>query len=346
MQVPERVVVAGNDETFRFQDQQMATLFSQLPVNFWTKHHLAERPLDFPDLETPPLNPWNEEIRGVGRLKSERSGSEHAAHQNGQLVRTESTDSVSDPDSTAEGASDDNDCCRCSSVKTAEKLNRHLQLPEEESRDMPEERCSCIPSRVVLKGYLVHSCALNVDFVGYLPCPPRSLHQHHQARVPESEFDAIKETEKEVYLGQTLQGPECYVETFGINAVSTGEPWEEASSALRTSFFRLSSAAGTQLPIYMTNSPASSLGKISLIDSFILWKQIFIGGLFTDAGGWAGIVWDAAEGPSDNAPGRRHLGPPSSQGGEGSEHVQGVEAPSPAEEITGRWGEMWGPPGV
>ncbi|CAO2625191.1 Mitochondrial fission factor [Lemmus lemmus] len=51
---------------------------------------LSERPLDFLDLERPPPTPQSEEIRAVGRLKRERSMSENAVRQNGQLVRNDS----------------------------------------------------------------------------------------------------------------------------------------------------------------------------------------------------------------------------------------------------------------
>nr|XP_021490763.1 mitochondrial fission factor [Meriones unguiculatus] len=51
---------------------------------------LSERPLDFLDLERPLPTPQNEEIRAVGRLKRERSMSENAVRQNGQLVRNDS----------------------------------------------------------------------------------------------------------------------------------------------------------------------------------------------------------------------------------------------------------------
>ncbi|XP_046499285.1 mitochondrial fission factor isoform X5 [Equus quagga] len=96
MQVPERIVVAGNNEDIPFSrpadlDLIQATPFKPLalktPPRVLT---LSERPLDFLDLERPPPTPQNEEIRAVGRLKRERSMSENAVRQNGQLVRTDS----------------------------------------------------------------------------------------------------------------------------------------------------------------------------------------------------------------------------------------------------------------
>lgn len=96
MQVPERIVVAGNNEDIPYSrpadlDIIQSTSFKPLalktPPRVLT---LSERPLDFLDLERPPPTPQNEEVRAVGRLKRERSMSENAVRQNGQLVRTDS----------------------------------------------------------------------------------------------------------------------------------------------------------------------------------------------------------------------------------------------------------------
>ncbi|XP_073927986.1 mitochondrial fission factor isoform X9 [Castor canadensis] len=96
MQVPERIVVAGNNEDVSFSrpadlDLIQSTPFKPLalktPPRVLT---LSERPLDFLDLERPLPTPQNEEIRAVGRLKRERSMSENAVRQNGQLVRNDS----------------------------------------------------------------------------------------------------------------------------------------------------------------------------------------------------------------------------------------------------------------
>ncbi|XP_029415928.1 mitochondrial fission factor isoform X2 [Nannospalax galili] len=96
MQVPERIVVTGNNEDVSFSrpadlDLIQSTPFKPLalktPPRVLT---LSERPLDFLDLERPPPTPQNEEIRAVGRLKRERSMSENAVRQNGQLVRNDS----------------------------------------------------------------------------------------------------------------------------------------------------------------------------------------------------------------------------------------------------------------
>ncbi|XP_047629627.1 mitochondrial fission factor isoform X6 [Phacochoerus africanus] len=162
MQVPERIVVAGNNEDIPFSrpadlDLIQSTPFKPLalktPPRVLT---LSERPLDFLDLERPPPTPQNEEIRSVGRLKRERSMSENAVRQNGQLVRTDSIPvlrggsaaatsnphhdnvryGISNIDTTVEGTSDDMTVVDAASLRRQIiKLNRRLQLLEEENKE-------------------------------------------------------------------------------------------------------------------------------------------------------------------------------------------------------------------
>ncbi|XP_057396253.1 mitochondrial fission factor-like [Balaenoptera acutorostrata] len=162
MQVPERIVVAGNNEDIPFSrpadlDLIQSTPFKPLalktPLRVLT---LSERPLDFLDLEKPPPTSQNEEIRAVGRLKRERSMSENAVRQNGQLVRTDSIPvlrggsaaatsnphhdnaryGISNIDTTIEGTSDDMTVVDAASLRRQIiKLNRRLQLLEEENKE-------------------------------------------------------------------------------------------------------------------------------------------------------------------------------------------------------------------
>lgn len=162
MQVPERIVVAGNNEDISFSrpadlDLIQSTPFKPLalktPPRVLT---LSERPLDFLDLERPPPTPQNEEIRAVGRLKRERSMSENAVRQNGQLVRNDSIPvlrggsaaatcnphhdnvryGISTLDAAIEGASDDITVVDAASLRRQIiKLNRRLQLLEEENKE-------------------------------------------------------------------------------------------------------------------------------------------------------------------------------------------------------------------
>ncbi|XP_048200596.1 mitochondrial fission factor isoform X14 [Perognathus longimembris pacificus] len=142
MQVPERIVVAGNNEDVSFSrpadlDLIQSTPFKPLalktPPRVLT---LSERPLDFLDLERPLPTPQNEEIRAVGRLKRERSMSENAVRQNGQLVRNDSMYAISNIDATIEGTSDDMTVVDAASLRRQIiKLNRRLQLLEEENKE-------------------------------------------------------------------------------------------------------------------------------------------------------------------------------------------------------------------
>ncbi|XP_017582010.1 PREDICTED: mitochondrial fission factor isoform X7 [Corvus brachyrhynchos] len=102
MQVPERIVVAadvlaGNSEDIPFSrpadlDILQSTPFKPLALKTPPRViSLSDQPLDFLDLEKPPQQtPQSEEVRSVGRLKRERSMSENATRQNGQLARNDS----------------------------------------------------------------------------------------------------------------------------------------------------------------------------------------------------------------------------------------------------------------
>ncbi|XP_006763484.1 PREDICTED: mitochondrial fission factor isoform X17 [Myotis davidii] len=162
MQVPERIVVAGNNEDIPFsrpgdldliQSSSLKPLALKTPPRVLT---LSERPLDFLDLERPPSTPQNEEVRAVGRLKRERSMSENAVRQNGQLVRTDSIPvlrggsaaatsnphhdnvryGISNIDATVEATADDMNVVDAVSLRRQIiKLNRRLQLLEEENKE-------------------------------------------------------------------------------------------------------------------------------------------------------------------------------------------------------------------
>uniref|UniRef100_A0A8C8RC16 Mitochondrial fission factor n=1 Tax=Pelusios castaneus TaxID=367368 RepID=A0A8C8RC16_9SAUR len=164
MQVPERIVVAGNSEDIPFSrpsDLDLIQTAPFKPLSLKTPPRvisLSERPLDFLDLERPPpQTAQSEEVRSVGRLKRERSMSENAVRQNGQLVRNDSmpvlrggsaaaTSSnphhentrygLSSLDSTLEGTPDDMTVVDAASLRRQIiKLNRRLQLLEEENKE-------------------------------------------------------------------------------------------------------------------------------------------------------------------------------------------------------------------
>ncbi|XP_038001658.1 mitochondrial fission factor isoform X10 [Motacilla alba alba] len=143
MQVPERIVVAGNSEDIPFSrpadlDILQSTPFKPLALKTPPRViSLSDRPLDFLDLEKPPQQtPQSEEVRSVGRLKRERSMSENATRQNGQLARNDSIYSLSSFETTLEGTPDDMTVVDAASLRRQIiKLNRRLQLLEEENKE-------------------------------------------------------------------------------------------------------------------------------------------------------------------------------------------------------------------
>ncbi|XP_066476204.1 mitochondrial fission factor isoform X3 [Tiliqua scincoides] len=163
MQVPERIVVAGHSEDIPLSrppdlDLLQSTPFKSLSLKTPPRViSLSERPLDFMDLERPPLQtPQNEEVRSVGRLKRERSMSENASRQNGQLIRNESLPvlrggssaatssnpqhdaryTMSNVDTTFDGTPEDLTVVDAASLRRQIiKLNRRLQLLEEENKE-------------------------------------------------------------------------------------------------------------------------------------------------------------------------------------------------------------------
>ncbi|XP_068136615.1 mitochondrial fission factor isoform X3 [Hyperolius riggenbachi] len=160
MQVPERIVVAGQSEDGSFSrpadlDLIQTTPFEPLalktPPRVLT---LSERPLDFLDLER--STPTNEEVRHMGRQKRERSVSENTIRHNGQMVRNDSMPvlrggssasalvphhdntryAVSALDTTLDGAPDDLTLVDAASLRRQIiKLNRRLLLLEEENKE-------------------------------------------------------------------------------------------------------------------------------------------------------------------------------------------------------------------
>ncbi|XP_078245329.1 mitochondrial fission factor isoform X8 [Pogona vitticeps] len=143
MQVPERIVVAGNSEDIPLSrppdlDLLQSTPFKPLSLKTPPRViSLSERPLDFLDLERAPAQtPQNEEVRAVGRLKRERSMSENAMRQNGQLVRNDSMYALSNMDTSFEGTPEDMTVVDAASLRRQIiKLNRRLQLLEEENKE-------------------------------------------------------------------------------------------------------------------------------------------------------------------------------------------------------------------
>ncbi|XP_066565780.1 mitochondrial fission factor homolog B isoform X6 [Amia ocellicauda] len=163
MHVPERIVVTGDNEDAQYsrprdldliQSTPLESLALKTPPRVLT---LNDRPLDFLEMERSagPAQ-HNEEVRTQSRSRRERSMSENAVRQNGQLVRNDSIPvlrggsasatssnpghdsrfALSTLDSTLEGTPDDMSVVDAASLRRQIiKLNRRLQLLEEENKE-------------------------------------------------------------------------------------------------------------------------------------------------------------------------------------------------------------------
>ncbi|XP_036410285.1 mitochondrial fission factor-like isoform X2 [Megalops cyprinoides] len=142
MQVPERIVVAGDSEVSQYprprdldliQSTPVETLALKTPPRVLT---LNERPLDFLEMERP-AGPAQEEVRSQGRSRRERSVSENAVvRQNGQLTRNDSTFGVPALDTALEGTPEEMAAVDAATLRRQIiKLNRRLQLLEEENKE-------------------------------------------------------------------------------------------------------------------------------------------------------------------------------------------------------------------
>ncbi|XP_053502991.1 mitochondrial fission factor homolog B isoform X4 [Ictalurus furcatus] len=155
MQVPDRILVAEDHEDMQFyrprdldliQSTPLETLSLKTPPRVLT---LNERPLDFLEMEQP-----SEEVRTQSRVRRERSVSENTAvRHNGQMSRNDSSKPSLRGGSTSSNLQHDNRFALATLDTTMEggedlavadatalrrqiiKLNRRLQLLEEENKE-------------------------------------------------------------------------------------------------------------------------------------------------------------------------------------------------------------------
>ncbi|CAJ1065707.1 mitochondrial fission factor homolog B isoform X1 [Xyrichtys novacula] len=103
MQVPERIVVAGDNNDLQFPRPRDLDLIQSTPLDHLSLKTpprvltLSERPLDFAEEEQRSAQDSEEGLRPQGRLRRERSASENAARQNSQLLRNDSAATPSPP---------------------------------------------------------------------------------------------------------------------------------------------------------------------------------------------------------------------------------------------------------
>ncbi|XP_031149090.1 mitochondrial fission factor homolog B isoform X7 [Sander lucioperca] len=142
MQVPERIVIAGdsNDPQFSrprdldlIQSTPLETLSLKTPPRVLT---LSDRPLDFLE-EEQRAAPDSEELRPQARVRRERSASENAAaRHNSPLTRNDSALALSTYEGTLDAGPDDMTVVDATTLRRQLiKLNRRLQHLEEENKE-------------------------------------------------------------------------------------------------------------------------------------------------------------------------------------------------------------------
>lgn len=144
MQVPERIVIAGDSNDPQFprprdldliQSTPLETLSLKTPPRVLT---LSDRPLDFLEEEQQRAAPDSEEVlRPQARVRRERSASENAAaRHNSQLMRNDSGFALSTYEATLDSGPDDMTVVDATTLRRQLiKLNRRLQHLEEENKE-------------------------------------------------------------------------------------------------------------------------------------------------------------------------------------------------------------------
>ncbi|XP_072525264.1 mitochondrial fission factor homolog A isoform X2 [Salminus brasiliensis] len=144
MHVPERIVVAGDDNDARFGRPVDLDLIQSTPVESVELKApprvltLKEQPLHFLEPEQPmgPPAQMKEEVQSHTRLRRDRCASENSAvRQNGQISKYEATALVT-LDASLENTPDDASLVDAAGLRRQIiKLNRRLQLLEQENKE-------------------------------------------------------------------------------------------------------------------------------------------------------------------------------------------------------------------
>ncbi|XP_068601484.1 mitochondrial fission factor homolog B isoform X2 [Brachionichthys hirsutus] len=145
MQVPERIMVAGDGHDPRFPRPRDLDLIQATPVESLSLKTpprvltLNERPLDFLEEEQRAASGSEEAARPQGRFRRERSASENtAARVHGQLTHNDSAHAITLPsyEASLDGGPDDMTVVDAATLRRQLiKLNRRLQHLEEENKE-------------------------------------------------------------------------------------------------------------------------------------------------------------------------------------------------------------------
>ncbi|XP_023255453.1 mitochondrial fission factor isoform X3 [Seriola lalandi dorsalis] len=143
MQVPERIVIAGDSNDAQFSRPRDLDLIQSTPLEALSLKTpprvltLNERPLDFLEEEQRAAPDTEEVLQPQGRVRRERSASETAAvSHTRQLMRNDSALVLSTYEATLEGGPDDMTVVDATTLRRQLiKLNRRLQHLEEENKE-------------------------------------------------------------------------------------------------------------------------------------------------------------------------------------------------------------------
>ncbi|XP_076591966.1 mitochondrial fission factor homolog B isoform X2 [Chaetodon auriga] len=143
MQVPERIVIAGDSNDPQFPRPRDLDLIQSTPLEALSLKTpprvltLNDRPLDFLEEEQRVAPETEEVVRPQGRLRRERSASENtAARHHSQLMHNDSALAMSTYEATLDGGPDDMTVVDATTLRRQLiKLNRRLQHLEEENKE-------------------------------------------------------------------------------------------------------------------------------------------------------------------------------------------------------------------
>ncbi|XP_061775014.1 mitochondrial fission factor homolog B isoform X3 [Nerophis ophidion] len=142
MQVPERIVISGDNENTQYARPRDLDLIQSTPLEALSLKTpprvltLSERPLDFLEEEQRATQESEAVLRPQGRLKRERSASENAAVRHSSQLMHDASMALSTYEASLDGGSDDMTVVDAATLRRQLiKLNRRLQLLEEENKE-------------------------------------------------------------------------------------------------------------------------------------------------------------------------------------------------------------------
>lgn len=142
MQVPDRIVIAGDNDNKVYPGPRDLDLIQSTPLDALSLKTpprvltLSERPLDFLEDEQRAASDTDDVMRPQGRMRRERSVSENISTRHSGLSRNDSALTLSTYEASFDAGADDMTMVDAATLRRQLiKLNRRLQLLEEESKE-------------------------------------------------------------------------------------------------------------------------------------------------------------------------------------------------------------------